>query len=69
MSVDLGTLPAQLAEAVRAVRLRRTEVPTKPFAFERPDPEIEAWAKHVMASGDLDAAIAEVEAAEPELRS
>jgi hypothetical protein len=69
MTVDLATLPAPLAEAVRAARSRRQGFTPKPFSRRQPDPELRAWAREVIESGDLATAIAEVAAEDPDLRS
>ena len=65
MTVDLDALPTDLARTVRAARLRRGHVAAKPFVSQGPDPVIGAWAKSILASGELDAAIAEVAAPIP----
>ena len=69
MTVDLDTLPAELARSVRDARRRRGNVETKAFVSKGLDPVIGDWAKSLMASGELDAAIAEVAASEPDLHS
>lgn len=69
MTVDLGVLPAPLADAVRAARRRRAGVVVKPFVSTGPDPLIGGWARDVVQSGELDAAIAEVSSADPDLAS
>ena len=69
MTVDLDTLPAELARSVRAARRRRGEVAAKPFVSKGLDPVIGEWAKSIVASGELDAAIAEVAASDPDLLS
>ena len=42
---------------------------SKPFVSKRLDPVIGEWAKSIVASGELGAAIAEVAASEPDLLS
>jgi hypothetical protein len=69
MTVDLDALPTDLARTIRAARLRRGDVPSKPFISNGPDPVIGEWAKAILASGELDAAIAEVAASDPDLAS
>lgn len=69
MTVDLDTLPPELARSVRAARRRRGDVVVKPFVSKGLDPVIGEWAKSIVASGDLDAAIAEVAASDPDLAS
>ena len=69
MTVDLDTLPPELARSVRAARRRRGEVVAKPFVSKGLDPVIGEWAKSIVASGELDAAIAEVAASDPNLLS
>ena len=69
VTVDLGVLPAPLADAVRAARGHRARVAVKPFVSTGPDPLIADWARNVVRSGELDAAIAEVSAADPDLAS
>ena len=69
MTVDLDTLPPELARSVRAARRRRGEVVAKPFVSKGLDPVIGEWAKSIVASGELDAAIAEVAASDPDLLS
>ena len=69
MTVDLDLLPPQLARSVRAARRRRGEVVSKTFVSKGLDPVIGEWAKSIVASGELDAAIAEVAASEPDLLS
>lgn len=70
VTVDLEVLPAPLADAVRAARRRRAagDAP-KPFVSTGPDPLIGGWAREVVQSGELDAAIDEVSAADPDLAS
>jgi hypothetical protein len=67
--VDLDTLPSDLARTIRAARLRRGAITAKPFISTGPDPIIGEWAKSIIASGELDAAIAEVAASDPDLAS
>lgn len=69
MTVDLDLLPPELARSVRAARRRRGEIAAKPFVSKGPDPVIGEWAKSIVASGELDAAIAEVAASDPDLLS
>ena len=69
MTVDLDTLPPELARSVRAARRRRGSVVVKPFVSKGLDPVIGEWAKSIVASGELDAAIAEVAASDPDLLS
>ena len=74
MTVDLDLLPPELARSVRAARRRRGAVVSKPFVSKpfvskRLDPVIGEWAKSIVASGELGAAIAEVAASEPDLLS
>ena len=69
MTVDLDLLPPELARSVRAARRRRGEVVVKPFVSKGLDPVIGEWAKSIIASGELDAAIAEVAASDPDLLS
>ena len=69
MTVDLDTLPPELARSVRAARRRRGDVVVKPFVSKGLDPVIGEWAKSIVASGELDAAIAEVAASDPDLAS
>lgn len=69
MTVDLDTLPPELARSVRAARRRRGEVVAKPFVSKGLDPVIGEWAKSIVASGELDAAIAEVAASDRDLLS
>jgi hypothetical protein len=69
VTVDLDTLPAELARSVRAARRRRGDVVVKPFVSKGLDPVIGDWAKSIVASGELDAAIAEVAASDPDLHS
>ena len=69
VTVDLGLLPPELARSVRAARRRRGEVVVKPFVSKGLDPVIGEWAKSIVASGELDAAIAEVAASDPDLLS
>ena len=66
VTVDLGVLPAPLADAVPAARGRRARVAFKPFVPTGPEPLIADWAREVVQSGELDAAIAEVSAADPD---
>lgn len=40
-----------------------------PLVSKRPDASTKAWTAEVIASGEIDAAIAEVAAADPDLRS
>jgi hypothetical protein len=67
--VDLGTLPSDLARTIRAARLRRGVITPKLFISTGPDPIIGEWAKSITTSGELDAAIAEVAASDPDLAS
>ena len=69
MTVDLDVLPPKLARSVRAARRRRGEVVAKPFVSKGLDPVIGEWAKSIVESGELDAAIAEVAASDPDLLS
>ncbi len=69
VTVDLATLPAQLADAVRAARGRRRGFVAKPLVSKRPDELTAAWTAEVIESGEIDAAISEVAAANPDLRS
>ena len=69
VTVDLDLLPPELARSVRAARRRRGAVVAKPFVSKRLDPVIGEWAKSIVASGELDAAIAEVAASDPDLLS
>ena len=69
MTVDLDTLPVELARSVRAARRRRGNVAAKAFVPRGLDPLIGDWANSLIASGDLDAAIAEVAASDPDLHS
>lgn len=69
MTVDLGTLPAELARSVRAARLRRGNVDAKAFLSKGLDPVIGDWAKSLIASGELDEAIAEIATSDPDLYS
>ena len=69
MTVDLDTLPPELARSVRAARRRRGDVVVKPFVSKGLDPVIGEWAKSIVASGELDSAIAEVAASDPDLAS
>ena len=69
MTVDLDTLPPELARSVRAARRRRGDVVVKPFVSKGFDPVIGEWAKSIVASGELDAAIAEVAASDPDRAS
>ena len=69
MTVDLDTLPAELARSVRAARRRRGNVEAKAFVSSGLDPVIGDWAKSLIASGELDAAIAEIAASDPDLHS
>jgi hypothetical protein len=67
--VDLDRLPSDLARTIRAARLGRGVVTLKPFISTGPDPIIGEWAKSIITSGELDAAIAEVAASDPDLAS
>ena len=69
VTVDLDLLPPELARSVRAARRRRGEVVVKPFVSKGIDPVIGDWAKSIVDSGELDAAIAEVAASDPDLLS
>ena len=69
MSLDLDTLPAELANAVRSARRRRGLVAVKPYLSSGPDPLIGEWARELVASGELAAAIAEVSVSDPDLRT
>ena len=69
VTVDLDLLPPELARSVRAARRRRGVVVVKPFVSKGLDPVIGEWAKSIVASGELDAAIAEVAASDPDLLS
>ena len=69
VTVDLDTLPSELARTIRAARLRRGVITPKPFISTGPDPIIGEWAKSIITSGELDAAIAEVAASDPDLAS
>jgi hypothetical protein len=66
---DLDTLPSDLARTIRAARLRRGVTAPKPFISTGPDPLSGEWAKSIITSGELDAAIAEVAASDPDLAS
>ncbi|MFN0025884.1 MAG: hypothetical protein ACKV2O_01690 [Acidimicrobiales bacterium] len=69
MTVDLGTLPANLADAVLTARDRRRGFVATPLVSRRPDGPTEGWTAEVIESGEIDAAIAEVAASDPDLRS
>jgi hypothetical protein len=69
MTLDLDTLPTPLADAVRAARARRKGFTPKPFVAKGLDPVIGEWARSVIESGELAAAIADVAASDPDLRS
>lgn len=69
VTVDLGTLPAGLANAVKTARDRRRGFVPEPFSPREPDAALRAWARDVVRSGELAAAIAEVAAEDPDLRS
>ena len=69
VTVDLDLLPAEVARTVRAARRRRGDVVVKPFVPKGLDPVIGEWAKSIVASGELDAAIAEVALSESDLLS
>ena len=69
VTVDLDLLPAELARTVRAARRRRGDVVVKPFVSKGVDPVIGEWAKSIVASGELDAAIAEVALSDSDLLS
>lgn len=69
VTVDLATLPAPLADAVRAARGRRRGFVAKPLVSKQPDASTAAWTAEVIESGEIDVAIAEVAAADPDLRS
>lgn len=64
MTVDLDALPATLADAVRAARGRRRGFVPKPLVSRRPDDATAAWTADVIETGEIDAAIAEVAAAD-----
>ncbi len=66
--VDLDTLPSDLARTIQVARLRRGVITPKPFISTGPDPIIGEWAKSIITSGELDAAIAEA-ASDPDLAS
>ena len=67
--VDLDLLPPELARSVRAARRRRSAVVARPFVSKGLDPVIGEWAKSIIASGELDAAIADVAASDADLLS
>ena len=69
VALDLDTLPVDLASAVRSARRRRGPVVVKPFVSAGPDPLIGEWARELVASGELAAAIAEVSVSDPDLRT
>ena len=69
VTVDLDALPSELARTIRAASLRRSVITPKPFISTGPDPIIGEWAKSIITSGELDAAIAEVAASDPDLAS
>ncbi len=69
MALDLDTLPVDLARAVRSARRRRGSVAVKPFVSAGPDPLIGEWARELVESGELAAAIAEVSLSDPDLRT
>lgn len=69
MTVDLGTLPANLADAVLAARDRRRGFVATPLVSKPPDAPTKAWTAEVIESGEIDAAIAEVATGDPDLRS
>ena len=69
MTVDLALLLQDLARSVRAARRRRGNVETKAFVSKGLNPVIGHWAKSLIASGELDAAIAEIAASDPDLHS
>lgn len=69
VTVDLDTLPTDLARTIRAARRRRGAITPTPFVSIGPDPVIGEWAQSIIASGELDAAIAEVAASDDDLAS
>ena len=69
MTVDLDTLPAELGRSVRAARRRRGDRAPTPYVPKGLDPVIGEWAKSLIDSGELDAAIAEISESDPDLRS
>jgi hypothetical protein len=71
VTIDLDTLPNELAlaQSVRAARRRSGNVETRVFVSRGLDPVIGEWAKSLVESGELDAAIAEVASSDPDLAS
>jgi hypothetical protein len=69
VTVDLDSLPTDLAQAVRAARRRRSGFVPKAFVSKGADPVIGEWARAILASGELDAAIADVAESDPDLQS
>ena len=69
VSVDLDQLPSDLADAVRRARLRLPAGTVRPFRAFEVDADIRAWAIELVRSGELRAAIDEVAASDPDLRS
>jgi hypothetical protein len=67
VTVDLDALPTDLARTVRAARLLRGHAPATRFISAGPDPIIGEWARSILASGELDFAIAEVAGSDPDL--
>lgn len=69
MSAKVFELPPVLREAVTAARSRMVGHTTSPFALPIVDPEVTAWAKQLVASGDLRRAIEDVAAQDLDLAS
>ncbi len=69
MSAKVFELPPLLREAVTATRSRMVSRAAAPFALPEVAPEVTAWAKQLVASGDLRRAIEDIAAQDPDLAS
>jgi hypothetical protein len=69
VSAKIFDLPPLLREAVTVARAKMVNRETAPFVLPDVAPEVTAWAKHLVASGDLRRAIEDIASQDPDLAS
>jgi hypothetical protein len=69
MPSNLRSLPPEVAEAARRAREQAGTLSRRPPDFTPLSPEIAEWARQMIDTGELDRAIAQVAATDPDLTS
>jgi hypothetical protein len=69
MNAKTFELPMSLRDAVAAARSQMTSRTVAPFVLPHVAPEVTAWAKALVASGELQRAIEDVAAQDSDLAS